>query len=162
MHFCRTEKYLDYKFHMLVDDFGYENLLFMLAKKGIKVFLDDKTTEIFKRQDILHHFCNDRNEAKITVVNHLDTNNVEKQFTESKIISIAFTSDRKGSESNAVQFIRFSIHPTMADISFIAGLAAPLNIYTIGHSIDFPYDLNYLCRYDEKNDRKNRPKSQKC
>lgn len=137
---------------MLVDDFGYEDLLFMLAERDIDIQLDEKRVEIFKRQNLLNYFCTDSNEAKITLVNHIDRNTVKKRLIDEKIISIEFTSDDRKS-LNGLRFIKFSIHPTMADISFIASLAAPLHVYCIGHSIDFPFDLSYLCRYDEKNDR---------
>lgn len=142
---------------MLVDDFGYESLILMLAKKDIKIYLDDKSVEIFKRQDCLHYFCNVRNAAQIVLVNHIDVDSCEKRFIDEKIITIAFTSDRKESDTYGLEFIRFSIHPTMGDISYIAGLASPLHIYTIGHSIDFPFELSHLCRHDEKTDERKSP-----
>lgn len=153
----RLKDYKDFKFHMLANGFGYEDLIFMLAKRDIPIHLDDKRVEIFKRQDLLHYFCIDRNAAKIILVDQL-AHDIKKQFAEEKIISIELTPDEKVSESDGLRFIKFSVHPTMADISYIASLAAPLHIYTIGHSIDFPFDLSYLCRYNENNDKKNRAK----
>lgn len=138
---------------MLVNEFGYEDLLFMLAKRDIRIYLGDERLEIFKRQDILHYFCNDPNEADIILVNRLDINSIEKQFVEEKIISIEFTPDDKLSDSNGLQFIKFSIHPTMPDINYIATLAAPLHIYTIGHSIDFPFKLDDFCRFNENSNK---------
>lgn len=131
----------------------------MLAKRKIEIYLDDKRVGIFRRQNLIQHFCNDPHASKIILVDKFSYD-VEKQFTENKIISIELTPDNKISDSQALQFIKFSVHPTVADISFIASLAAPLHIYTIGHSIDFPFPLNYLCRFDENSNKKAGQKNQ--
>lgn len=108
--------------------------------------LDNERIKALKTRDILQHFCKERDAAKIILVDQLDISNVEKQFVDEKIISIELTPDDKVSDSDGLRFIKFSVHPTMADISFIATITAPFHIYTIGHSIDFPFKLNYLCR----------------
>lgn len=131
---------------MLVDEFGYESLLFMLAKNGIKIYLDNKRKEIFKRQDMLENFCNDLNEANIILVDTIAVD-IEKQRLDDKIIIIKFVPELNEPDSKSLKLIRYSVHPTIADISFIATLAAPLNIYTIGHSIDVPFDLRLMCRH---------------
>lgn len=131
---------------MLINDFGYESLLVKLAKTDIKIYLENERIKTIKTPDFLQYFCKERSEAKIILVDQLDTNNVEKLFVDEKIISIELTPDDKISNSDGLRFIKFSVHPTMADISYIATLTAPLHIYTIEHSIDFPFKLNYLCR----------------
>lgn len=146
---------------MLVNDFGYEDLLFMLAKRDTKIYLDDKRVEMFKRPNILHYFCNESNAAKIILVDQLDIGNVQKQFVDEKIVTIVLTPDHKVSDLNGLRFVKFSVHPTMADISFIATLAAPLHIYTIGHSVDFPFELSYLCRFNDNNHKKQSNKTTK-
>lgn len=44
----------------------------------------------------------------------------------------------------------------MPDIQYIANIAAPLHIYPIGETVKTPFDLNYLCRYDDNCDKENR------
>lgn len=60
---------------MLIDDFGYEDLIFELATKyGVKIFLDGtKSAELFRLQQCLDHFCIDQTEADIILVNKLAT-----------------------------------------------------------------------------------------
>lgn len=140
------KKFENYQFHLLINDFGYESLLLMLAKNKINIHLGNERVKVVKTRDVSQHFCRDRNAAKIILVDHLDVHNVEKQFADKKIISIELTPEHKVSKSDALQFIKFSVHPTMADISVIATLTAPLQVNTIGHSIDFPFDLSFLCR----------------
>lgn len=53
---------------MLVEDFGYEDLIFKLAQEGITICLDDKRIEIFKRLDSLHFFHMNKNTAQIRLV----------------------------------------------------------------------------------------------
>lgn len=140
------KEYKDCKIHMLIDDFGYESLLLTLIEMDIKIYVENERVKVLRRPNILQHFCKDRNAAQIILVDQINTHNVEKQFTEEKILSIELRPDDKVSNTKALQIIKFSVHPTIADISFIATLTAPLNIYTIGHSIDFPFKLSYLCR----------------
>lgn len=134
---------------MLINDFGYESLLLKLAKMGIKIYLDNERIKVLRTRDVLPHFCKEKNEAKIIVVDQLDIHNVGNQFVDEKIISIELTPDDKVSDFDGLRFIKFSVHPTMADICFIATLTAPFHIYTIGHSIDFPFKLNFLCRSED-------------
>lgn len=64
---------------MLIDDFGYEDLLFDLTQKGIRVCLDYYRSEVFKRQQILHLFAANPDEADITITNEL-ADNYQKYF----------------------------------------------------------------------------------
>lgn len=59
---------------MLIDDFGYEDLLFDLLMSGIKICLDLKRSEIFKRQQILEYFETNPDEADIIITNELGDN----------------------------------------------------------------------------------------
>lgn len=120
---------------MLIDDFGYEDLLFMLAKDGIRIFLGEKRAKIFKKQDVLHHFCDDPNEAHIIIVDELPRD-IEKRFVEERIVSIKFEPQETLSYSKALHFIQYSNYPTMADIYHIASLAAPSHILSIGPYVD--------------------------
>lgn len=61
----------NYKFHMLIDDFGYEDLIFDLAQRGILIYLDALRVELFKRQLLLQHFTLDPYEAHIILTNEL-------------------------------------------------------------------------------------------
>lgn len=142
----RPENFPDHKFHMLIKDFGHESLVLKLAKMGYTIYLDNERVKFLKTPDLAQYFCKDRNAAKIILIDQLDAQNVEQQFVDEKIISIEFTADDKVCDSHALRFIKFSVHPTMADINHIATLTAPLHIYTIGHSLDFPFKLSYLCR----------------
>lgn len=56
---------------MVIDSFGYEDLIFELAKNSIEIFLDPQSAEIFKLQPYSDYFCNDENEADIVLVNEL-------------------------------------------------------------------------------------------
>lgn len=93
-----------------------------------------------EKQDLLHYFRTDPNEAEVIVVNHIDRNTVKSRMTADKIMSIAFTSD-DSKDLTGLCLIKCSIHPTMADILNIASLTAPLHIYIasiiriIGHLI---------------------------
>lgn len=61
---------------MLIDDFGYEDLIFDLAKRGISIYLDAPRVELFKRQLLFQHFTSDPYKANIILTNELvsDTN----------------------------------------------------------------------------------------
>lgn len=72
-----------------------------------------------------------------------------------KIISIKLTTDSNTKSSDGLRFVKFSKHPTMQDIHYIAHLTAPLHIYTSGEPISLPFNLNHLCRYDETYDKEN-------
>lgn len=50
---------------MVIDDFGYEDLILYLAQSGMKIFLDEKRNVIFRRQSLLEHFATDSSEAQI-------------------------------------------------------------------------------------------------
>lgn len=54
-----------------------------------------------------------------------------------------------------LKVVQFSVHPTMADIQYIASLTSPLHINPIGGLATFPFDLNYLCRFDDNIDKEN-------
>lgn len=56
---------------MLIDSFGYEDLIFELSKKGVKIFLDTQSMQIFKLQQNLDQFCTNQTEADIILVNKL-------------------------------------------------------------------------------------------
>lgn len=56
---------------MLVDDFGYEDLIFSLAQKGISIYLDAYRVELFKRQLLLQHFTSNPYDANIILTNEL-------------------------------------------------------------------------------------------
>lgn len=71
-YFLRSK--VDYNFHLMIDDFGYEDLLFDLLMRGIRICLDLKRSEIFKRQQILHFFTTNPDEADIIVTNELADN----------------------------------------------------------------------------------------
>lgn len=65
---------------MLIDDFGYEDLIFNLATKGIKIYLDAYRSEIFTRQQIAHYFTTDFSNADILLMNHLDNDLTKYDF----------------------------------------------------------------------------------
>lgn len=152
---CRSKEFKDHKFQMLVDDFGYEDLLFMLAKNGFKIHLTEKLTEIFETQKLLQYFCNEPNKANIILVDKL-SNDVAKQFVEEEIVTIILTPDHHVSDSKALQYIRFSVYPTMADIIYMNTLANPYRIHSIGHETDQKrIDLTHLLRSYEERDEEN-------
>ncbi|XP_031631109.1 uncharacterized protein LOC116345667 [Contarinia nasturtii] len=144
----------DHKFHMIIDDFGYEDLIFLLAKKGIKIYPDTKRVEIFNRQQISNVFCMDFQQAEVYLVDQLP-DNVQKHYDETNITWIKMTTDPKAYSCSGLEIIRFSIHPTMQDILNIVNLAAPLKIYTIGKAGSLPFTLEHLCRFDDSGDKEN-------
>lgn len=177
----RSEK--NYKFHMLIDDFGYEDLLYDLAQKGIRICLDLQRSEIFQRQQILDLFTNNFDDADIIVLNQLPDNFLKyaiftfhvdfetsflshhliidficlifRLYNDMKVITIKCSIESDAASSDGLRIIQYSIHPTMPDIHYIVHLTAPLHIYTIEESKSLPFNLNHLCRYDDTYDKEN-------
>lgn len=58
---------------MLIDDFGYEGLIFELMQKGFKICLIDRHINIFRRLNSLHLVEKDSNSADIILVNQLSS-----------------------------------------------------------------------------------------
>lgn len=79
-----------------------------------------------------------------------------RQFKDENIISIKLSPETDEPSSESLHVIKFSIHPTFSDIHNIVNIAAPLSINAIGYSIDIPFDLSYMCRYDENDSKENR------
>lgn len=52
---------------LLIHDFGYEDLLFDLAKRGIKIYLNAKPKKIFGRIALLNEFCSEIHDAQIII-----------------------------------------------------------------------------------------------
>lgn len=78
---------------MLIDNFGYEDLIFELARNSVKVFLDPQSAEMFKMQQLDEYFCNDENEADIVLVKKLaeDTEKYVKIDCKLKIVEVTMT-----------------------------------------------------------------------
>ncbi|XP_055323392.1 uncharacterized protein LOC129578607 [Sitodiplosis mosellana] len=134
------------KFHMLIDNFGYEDLIFELVKNEVKIYLDPEySTEIFKWQQCLDQFCTDQAEADIILVNKL-AEDTEKQFREDNIISIKLTTDSRATDSDHLRIVKYTFYPTQADIFHTVFLASPVGINPINQTDTIPLELCELCR----------------
>lgn len=156
---------------MLVDRFGYEDLIYELARHSIKVFLDPQSLEVFKLQQhiiALHEFfCSDENEAEIVLVNklaedtekYLQIENLRanqnwktcffsgRKYYEDNIVSVKLTMDRDAVETEHLRTVNYTLYPTQGDIFHIASLVAPLSIGVINDVDGPPFELCELCRY---------------
>lgn len=59
---------------MLIKYFGYEDLIFMLAQRGIQIYLDEWSKVTFGAQQMLEQFCTKASEADIVLINDLPSN----------------------------------------------------------------------------------------
>lgn len=130
---------------MLIDEFGYEDLLFMLAENGVKIHLNEKCAKIFGEQNLVQHFCKDQNDADIILVDKFSSD-IQKQFVEKKIVTIVLSPDQLPIGEKCLEYIKYSAYPTMADIHYIANLANPIEIHPVGPATGFPFELNQLTR----------------
>lgn len=63
-----------HKFHMLIDDFGYEDLVFALAKLGVRIcFSESMRVQTFKRHQDFDLLDFNKNDADIILKDHLPT-----------------------------------------------------------------------------------------
>lgn len=58
---------------MLIDDFGYEDLVFALAQGGLKIRLDPRSNRMFQLQELLEVFHQDSSDedADLVLINRL-------------------------------------------------------------------------------------------
>lgn len=78
LHFIHS-RYQDYQMFLVLDDYGYEDLVAELAagKFECQIFLDDKRRKIFDKIENSPKFCEFPNEARIIVLDRMPSRGMQ-------------------------------------------------------------------------------------
>lgn len=76
-----------YKFHIIIDDFGYEQLVLALAEDGFKIhFLSSKYHRIYKRHPKFEQYAASKSDAHVILIDCLPPHNEIERYVDCRLL----------------------------------------------------------------------------
>lgn len=79
-----------YKFHIIINDFGYEHLVLALAEDGFKIhFVSSKYHRIYKRHPKFDQYAASKSDAHVILIDCLPPHNEIERYVDCRFLPFA-------------------------------------------------------------------------